>query len=293
VDVRVASGEDRGSPGAPVRPVSGAVSGAGRPEASAAPARSLHGAASVAEQLEASAADPMPDIFGWLYSSSEDGAEDALRLAPSIPAIVAPSSVPAADIGQPEAVLAEQAPTAQSSLSPPPAQPLAEESRPFGPSPHDMAETSAQGARQVAQPRLFMSKFVWRIFLCLLSSPGLFLYVLHQVVIPCTCCFVGDVMAGFLTPEERAAAASVRFGPGQPGLMAPGLSEYRVFLSYSSFGLLLLPISDRPSDLSCCCCCVFFCYAGSSDTSISGWEECYLGVLGDVGGGLWQLVYVL
>jgi len=40
--------------------------------------------------------------------------------------------------------------------------------------------------------------------------------------------------------------------------MAPGPSEYRVFLSYSSFGLLLLPISDRPSDLSCCCCCVFF-----------------------------------
>ena len=90
-------------------------------------------------------------------------------------------------------------------------------------------------------------------------------------------------MAGLLTPEERVATASVRFGPGQPGLMAPGPSEYRVFLSYSSFGLLLLPISDRPSDLSCCCC---FFYAGSSDTSISGWEECYLGVLGDVGGGL-------
>ena len=65
-------------------------------------------------------------------------------------------------------------------------------------------------------------------------------------------------MAGLLTPEERVATASVRFGPGQPGLMAPGPSEYRVFLSYSSFGLLLLPISDRPSDLSCCCCCVFF-----------------------------------
>ena len=144
----------------------------------------------------------------------------------------------------------------------------------------------------MAQPRLFMSKFVWRIFLCLLSSPSLFVYVLYQVLIPCTCCFVGDVMAGLLTPEERAAAASVRFGPRQPGLMAPGPSEYRVFLSYSSFGLLLLPISDRPSDLSCCCCC-FFCYAGSSDTSISGWEECYLGVLGDVGGGLWQLVYLL
>ena len=107
------------------------------------------------------------------------------------------------------------------------------------------------------------------------------------------CCFVGDVMAGLLTPEERAAAASVRFGPGQLGPMAPGPSEYRESLSYSSFGLLLLPISDRPSDLSCCCCCAFFCYAGSFGTSISGWEECYLGVLGDVEGGLWQLVYLM
>ena len=99
-----------------------------------------------------------------------------------------------------------------------------------------------------------MSKFVWLTFLCLLSSPGLFVYVFYQVLIPCTCCFVGDVMAGLLTPEERAAAASVRFGPGQPRLMAPSPSEYRVFLSYSSFCLLSLPISDRPSDLSCCCC---------------------------------------
>ena len=147
MDVRVTSGEDRGSPGALVRPVSGAVSGAGRPEASAAPACSLHGASSVAEQPEASAADPMSDIFGGLYSSSEDGAEAALRRAPSILAVVAPSSAPAADVGQPEAVLAEQAPAAQSSSSPPLARPLAEESRPFGPSPHDMAETSAQGAR--------------------------------------------------------------------------------------------------------------------------------------------------
>ena len=99
-----------------------------------------------------------------------------------------------------------------------------------------------------------MSKLVWRTFLCLLSSPGLFVYVFYQVLILCTCCFVGDVMAGLLTPEERAAAASIRFGPGHPGLIAPGPSECRVFLSYSSFGVLLLPISDRPSYLSCCCC---------------------------------------
>ena len=97
-----------------------------------------------------------------------------------------------------------------------------------------------------------MSKFVWCTFLYLLSSLGLFVYVLYQVLIPCTCCFVGDVMAGLLTLEDRAAAAGVRFGPGQPGLMAPGPSECGVFLSYSSLGLLLLPMSDRPSDLSCC-----------------------------------------
>ena len=81
----------------------------------------------------------------------------------------------------------------------------------------------------MAQPGLFMSEFVRGTFFCLLSSPGLFVYVLYQVLIPCTCCFVGDVMAGLLTPEERAAAASVRFGPGQPGLMAPGPSEYECF----------------------------------------------------------------
>ncbi|XP_066333268.1 uncharacterized protein [Miscanthus floridulus] len=259
VDVRVMSSGDRSSPGAPVRPVCGAVSGAEqleasatparllhdagssaerskagahpsrssrgavggaeRPEASAAPARSLHGAASVTEQPEASAADPMPDIFGGLYSSSKEGAEVVLQHAPSSPTVVAPSPMPEADVGQPEVVLAEQALAAQSSLSPPPARPRAKESQPFGPSPHDREETSAQGARQVAQPGLFMS----------------------------------DVMAGLLTPEERAAAASVRFGPGQPGPMAP-----------------------VPS---------------SSDTSILGSKECYLGVLGDVGGCLWQLGY--
>ena len=70
----------------------------------------------------------MPDIFGGLYSSSKDGAEVALQHAPSSPAVVAPSSMPAVDIGQPKVVLAEQAPVAQSSSSPPPARPLAEES---------------------------------------------------------------------------------------------------------------------------------------------------------------------
>ena len=181
VDVRVASGEDRGSPVAPVCP----VSGAGRPGASAAPARSSHGAVSVSEQPEGSAAEPMLDILGELCSSSEEGAEAVLRHAPS-PTVVAPSPVPVVDVGQLEAVLAEQAPAVGSSLSPPPIRPLVEEIRPFGPSPHDMAETFAQGARQAAQPWLFMSKFVWCTFLCLLSSPGLFVYVLYQVLIMCT-----------------------------------------------------------------------------------------------------------
>jgi len=112
VDMRVTSGEDRGSPRAPVCPVSGVVSGAGCPGASAALARTSHGAVSVGEQPEASAADPMPNILGGLYSSSEDGVEAALRRAPSIFAVVAPSSAPAADVGQPEVMLAEQAPAA-------------------------------------------------------------------------------------------------------------------------------------------------------------------------------------
>ena len=60
----------------------------------------------------------MPDIFGGLYSSSEDGTEVALQHAPSFAAVFAPSSAPAADVGQLEAVLAEQAPAAQSSSSP-------------------------------------------------------------------------------------------------------------------------------------------------------------------------------
>ena len=52
-----------------------------------------------------------------------------------------------------------------------------------------------------------MSKLVWRTLLCLLSSAGLFVYVFYVA-------FAGDVMAGLLTPEEQAAAASTRFGPG-------------------------------------------------------------------------------
>ena len=149
---------------------------------------------------------------------------------PSSPATVAPSPVPAANVGRLEAALAEEAPVARPSLSPPPAGPLAEEVRPFGPSPHDMAETSAQRARPAAQPGLFMSKSVWCTSLCLLSSPSSFLCVLSQVLILCICCFAGDVMAGLLTPEERAAAAGAMFGPGQPGLTAPGPSEYKMFL---------------------------------------------------------------
>jgi len=89
-----------------------------------------------------------------------------------------------------------------------------------------------------------MTKLVWRTLLFLLSLSGLFVYVFYVA-------FAGDVMARLLTPEEQAAAASARFGPGQPGPMAPGPSECGVFLSYSSLGLLLLPMSDQPSDLSC------------------------------------------
>ena len=50
--------------------------------------------------------------------------------------------------------------------------------------------------------------------------------------------------------------AHVHETPCKCGSQTPGVL-HRVFLSYSSFGLLLLPISDQPSDLSCCCC-VFF-----------------------------------
>jgi len=181
--------------------------------------------------------NPMPNIFGGMSSSSEEGAEVGLRHAPPAPTVaLSPPALEAVD-GQPEAMLAEQASAAWSSSRPLP-------SRPSGPSPHDRAETSAQGAQQAAHPGLFMSKLVWGTLLCLLSSPRLFVYVFYVA-------FAGDVMAGLLTPEEQAAAASARFGPGQPGPMAPGPSECGVFLSYSSLSLLLLPMSDRPSDLSC------------------------------------------
>jgi len=114
-----------------------------------------------------------------------------------------------------------------------------------------------------------MSKLVWGTLLCLLSSPGLFVYVFYVA-------FAGDVMAGLLTPEEQAAAASARFGPGQPGPMAPGPSECGVFLSYSSLGLLLLPMSDRPSDLSCCC---FFSTQAPPALLSQVWKSAILGFL--------------
>ena len=135
-DVRVAGSGDSGSPGASVRPLRGAVSGAGRPEASAAPARSLHGVTSGAEQPEASAVNPMPNIFGGMSSSSEEGTEVGLRHAPPALAVALPPPTPEAVDGQPKAMLAEQAPAARSSSSPLP-------SRPSGPSPHDREETSA------------------------------------------------------------------------------------------------------------------------------------------------------
>ncbi|XP_066342308.1 uncharacterized protein [Miscanthus floridulus] len=209
-DVRVASGRDSGAVAVPPSSLHGAAGGAEQPEASAAPACSPHSAASGAEQPEASVANPMPDIFGGLYSSSKEGTEAVSPHAPSPPTVAVSPPAPEAAIRQPKALLAEHASAVRASSSPPPARPLVGGSRPSGPSPHDGAETSAQGARQAARPGLFMS----------------------------------DVMDGLLTLEEQAAAASARFGPGHQGPMAPGPS--------------------------------------SSDTSISGWEECYLGVLEDV-----------
>ena len=163
-DVRVMGGGDNSSPGALVRPLRGAVSSAARPEARAAPARSLHDATSGAEQPEASAANPMPNILGGLSSSSEDGAEVSLRHGAPAPAAALPPPAPEAVIGRPEALLAEQVLAARPSSILPPVMPRAVESRPSGPSPHDGAETSFQGARRAADPALFMSKFVWRTF---------------------------------------------------------------------------------------------------------------------------------
>jgi len=224
-DTRVVSGGDRGSPVTLVCPTSVAMSGAGCPETGVVPACSSHGATSVGEWPEDSAAEPMPDVLGGLCSSSKEDTEAVSRRVPPPSATVVLSLAPAADVGRSEAALAEEAPAARSSSSPPPTGPLAGEVRPLWPSSHDAAGTSAQRARQAALPGLFMSKLVWWTSLCLLSSPGSSLCVLRQVPILCTCCFAGDVMAGLLTPEERAAAAGARFGLGQPGLMAPGPSR--------------------------------------------------------------------
>ena len=125
--------------------------------------------------------------------------------------------------------------------------------------------------------------------LCLLSSPILFVYVFYQKLILWICCFAGDVLAGLLTPEEQAAAASARFGPGQPGPMAPGPSECGVFLFYSSLGLPLSPMSYRPSDLSCCC---FFTQARPTLLSQVG-KSAILGFLetSEVVSGSWCIHY--
>ena len=136
------------------------MSGVGRPKTGVALARSSHGATSVGERPEDSAAEPMPDVLSGLCSSSEEDTEAILRHVPPSSATVAPSPEPAADVGRLEAALAEEALAARPSSSPPPAGLLAEEVRPFGPSPHDTVETSAQRARQAALPGLFMSKFV-------------------------------------------------------------------------------------------------------------------------------------
>ncbi|XP_066374545.1 cell wall protein TIR4-like [Miscanthus floridulus] len=142
-DARVASGGDRGSPVAPVCPTSGAVSGAGRPETGVVLACSSHGATSVGERPEDSAVEPMPDVLGGLCSSSEEDTEAILRHVPSSSATIVPSPVPTANVGWLEATLAEEALVARPSSSPPSVGPLAKEVRPFGPSPHDMVETSA------------------------------------------------------------------------------------------------------------------------------------------------------
>jgi hypothetical protein len=57
-------------------------------------------------------------------------------------------------------------------------------------------------------------------------------------------------MAGLLTPEEWAAAAGARFGPGQLGPTALGLSECCGIFACMSFNPLLLYVSDWSSDPS-------------------------------------------
>jgi len=203
----------------------------------------------------------MPDILGGLCSSSEEGTEAVPPRASSPPPVTSSPPGPGVGVGQPEALLAEHASAVWASPSPPPARPLAGSSRPSGPSPHDGAEASAQGAHPAACPGPFMSEFVWRAFVFVLFSPSSSVFVFCQVLMLRICCFAGGVMAGLLTPEEHAASASARFGPWQQGPLAPCPSECSLFIAYSFFCLLLLPTSNRPSDLSCYCCYFFFTQA--------------------------------
>ena len=253
-DAWVASGGGSGAVAVPPSSLHGAAGGAVLPETDVAPACSPQGAASGAEQPEASATNPMPNILGGLCSSSKEGTEAVPPRTSSPPPVTSSPPEPGAGVGQPEALLAEHASAVRASPSPPPARPLAGSSRPSGPSPHDGAEASAQGAHQAACPGPFMSEFVWRAFVFVLFSPSSSVFVFCQVLMLRICCFAGGVMAGLLTPEEQAATASARFGPWQQGPLAPRASEHSLFLAYSSFGLLLLPTSNRPSDLSCYCC---------------------------------------
>ena len=121
--------------------------------------RSLHGATSGAEQPEVSVANPMPNILGGMSSSSEGGVEANLRRASPAPASALPPSAPKAVVGQPEAMLEEQALAAWPSSSPLPAVLRGKGGRPSGPSPDDRAEASTRGAQQAAHPRFFMSEF--------------------------------------------------------------------------------------------------------------------------------------
>jgi len=100
-EMRAPSGGDSGSRGSPVR--------------------YLLGAAGSAEQPEASAANPMPDIFGGLYSSSEEGELDILRREAASPPPAAVDSQPLADEEWPETVPSVRSPVVEPvSCSPPP-----------------------------------------------------------------------------------------------------------------------------------------------------------------------------